>query len=99
MEAHVRVESCAEEPQLRRKADEEEDYDDNLYDSDMDVVRLDGDDVSPFIQIRSVAKKHPKTWVHYISAEEEDWDYAPAVPSPSDRRAPFDSWCCRFPIR
>uniref|UniRef100_A0A480K802 Coagulation factor VIII n=1 Tax=Sus scrofa TaxID=9823 RepID=A0A480K802_PIG len=85
MEAHVRVESCAEEPQLRRKADEEEDYDDNLYDSDMDVVRLDGDDVSPFIQIRSVAKKHPKTWVHYISAEEEDWDYAPAVPSPSDR--------------
>nr|6MF0_A Chain A, Coagulation factor VIII chimera [synthetic construct]6MF0_B Chain B, Coagulation factor VIII chimera [synthetic construct]7K66_A Chain A, Coagulation factor VIII,Coagulation factor VIII,Coagulation factor VIII,Coagulation factor VIII [synthetic construct]7KBT_A Chain A, Coagulation factor VIII,Coagulation factor VIII,Coagulation factor VIII,Coagulation factor VIII,Coagulation factor VIII [synthetic construct]8G6I_A Chain A, Coagulation factor VIII chimera from human and pig [synthet len=85
MEAHVRVESCAEEPQLRRKADEEEDYDDNLYDSDMDVVRLDGDDVSPFIQIRSVAKKHPKTWVHYIAAEEEDWDYAPLVLAPDDR--------------
>lgn len=86
MEAYVNVESCPEEPRLRMKTNEEEEYDDDdLYDSDMDVVRFDGDNSSPFIQIRSVAKKHPKTWVHYIAAEEEDWDYAPLVSTPSDK--------------
>ncbi|XP_070359419.1 coagulation factor VIII isoform X3 [Equus asinus] len=86
MEAYVKVDSCPEEPQLRMKNSEEaEDYDDDLYDSDMDVVRFDGDNSPPFIQIRSVAKKHPKTWVHYIAAEEEDWDYAPSVLTPNDR--------------
>uniref|UniRef100_A0A8C3CYB7 Plastocyanin-like domain-containing protein n=1 Tax=Cairina moschata TaxID=8855 RepID=A0A8C3CYB7_CAIMO len=29
------------------------------------------------IQVRSFAKKDPKTWTHYIAAEEMDWDYAP----------------------
>ncbi|XP_045328152.1 coagulation factor VIII isoform X1 [Leopardus geoffroyi] len=86
MEAYVKVDSCPEEPQLRMKTNEkEEDYDDDLYDSDMDMVRFDGDSPSPFIQIRSVAKKHPKTWIHYIAAEEEDWDYAPSAPTPIDR--------------
>ncbi|XP_058391037.1 coagulation factor VIII [Diceros bicornis minor] len=85
MEAYVKVDSCPEEPQLRMKNNEEEDYDDDLYDSDMDVVRFDGDNSPPLIQIRSVAKKHPKTWVHYIAAEEEDWDYAPSVLTPNDR--------------
>lgn len=86
MEAYVKVESCPEEPRLRMKTNEEEEYDDDdLYDSDMDVVRFDGDNSSPFIQIRSVAKKHPKTWVHYIAAEEEDWDYAPLVSTASDK--------------
>ncbi|XP_027992232.2 coagulation factor VIII isoform X1 [Eptesicus fuscus] len=85
MEAYVKVESCPEEPQLRKKNNEKEEYDDNdLYDSDMDIVRFDDDDSSPSFQIRSVAKKHPKTWVHYIAAEEEDWDYAPSVPTPND---------------
>uniref|UniRef100_A0A452URJ8 Coagulation factor VIII n=1 Tax=Ursus maritimus TaxID=29073 RepID=A0A452URJ8_URSMA len=86
MEAYVKVDSCPEEPQLRMKNNEEdEDYDDDLYDSDMDVVNFDDDNSSPFIQIRSVAKKHPKTWVHYIAAEEEDWDYAPSGPNANDR--------------
>nr|XP_042124833.1 coagulation factor VIII isoform X2 [Peromyscus maniculatus bairdii] len=78
MEAYVKVDSCPEEPQWQKKNNEEmEDYDDDL-DSEMDMFILD-DDNSPFIQIRSVAKKYPKTWIHYISAEEEDWDYAPSV--------------------
>lgn len=86
MEAYVKVESCPEEPQLRKKNNEEEEYDeDDLYDSDMDIVSVDSDDSSPFIQMRSVAKKHPKTWVHYIAAEEEDWDYAPSVSTPSNK--------------
>ncbi|XP_034505543.1 coagulation factor VIII isoform X3 [Ailuropoda melanoleuca] len=85
MEAYVKVDSCPEEPQLRMKNNEDEDYDDDLYDSDMDVVSFDDDNSSPFIQIRSVAKKHPKTWVHYIAAEEEDWDYAPSGPTANDR--------------
>ncbi|XP_036271624.1 coagulation factor VIII isoform X1 [Pipistrellus kuhlii] len=88
MEAYVKVESCPEEPQLRTKNIEKEEYDDDddddLYDSDMDIISFDDDDPSPFIQIRSVAKKHPKTWVHYIAAEEEDWDYAPSVSTPND---------------
>ncbi|XP_058297352.1 coagulation factor VIII [Hylobates moloch] len=86
MEAYVKVDSCPEEPQLRMKNNEEaEDYDDDLTDSEMDVVRFDDDNSPSFIQIRSVAKKHPKTWVHYIAAEEEDWDYAPSVLAPDDR--------------
>ncbi|KAM6143151.1 coagulation factor VIII isoform 3-T3 [Erethizon dorsatum] len=85
MEAYVKVDSCLEEPQLRMKKDEEEDYDDgDDLDSEMDVFRF-GDDYSPFIQIRSAAKKHPKTWIHYIAAEEEDWDYAPLVRTSDDR--------------
>ncbi|TKC34741.1 hypothetical protein EI555_006308 [Monodon monoceros] len=85
MEAYVTVDSCPEEPRKWMKSNEEEDYDD-FYDSDMDVVRFDGDSAPPFIQIRSVAKKHPKTWVHYIAAEEDDWDYAPSVLTSNDRQ-------------
>ncbi|XP_051035371.1 coagulation factor VIII, partial [Phodopus roborovskii] len=84
MEAYVKVDSCPEEPQLQKKKNEEmEDYDDDDLDSEMDMFVLD-DDNSPFIQIRSVAKKYPKTWIHYISAEEEDWDYAPSVLTSDD---------------
>ncbi|XP_013365450.1 PREDICTED: coagulation factor VIII isoform X3 [Chinchilla lanigera] len=87
MEAYVKVDSCSEEPQLRMKKDEEEeDYDDDDLDSEMDVFRFD-DNYSPFIQIRSAAKKHPKTWIHYIAAEEEDWDYAPSVLTSDDSRS------------
>nr|XP_035943162.1 coagulation factor VIII-like [Halichoerus grypus] len=85
MEAYVKVDSCPEEPQVRMKNNEEEEDYGDLYDSDMDVVSFGDDNSSPFIQIRSVAKKHPKTWVHYIAAEEEDWDYAPSGPTPNDR--------------
>ncbi|XP_008590687.1 PREDICTED: coagulation factor VIII-like [Galeopterus variegatus] len=84
MEAYVKVDTCPEEAQLRMKNNEdEEDYDD-LDDSDMDVLKFDDDNSPSFLQIRSVAKKHPKTWVHYIAAEEQDWDYAPSVLAPSD---------------
>ncbi|XP_050997639.1 coagulation factor VIII isoform X1 [Acomys russatus] len=83
MEAYVKVDSCPEEPQWQKKNNEEvEDYDDD-FDSEMDVFTLDYDS-SPFIQIRSVAKKYPKTWIHYISAEEEDWDYAPSALTSDD---------------
>ena len=45
MEAYVKVDSCPEEPRLWMKNNQEEDYDDGLDDSDMDVVRFDGDSV------------------------------------------------------
>ncbi|KAL1766963.1 coagulation factor VIII isoform X5, partial [Sigmodon hispidus] len=83
MEAYVKVDSCPKEPQWQKKSNEEmEDYDDDL-DSEIDMFTLD-DGNSPFIQIRSVAKKYPKTWIHYISAEEEDWDYAPSILTSDD---------------
>ncbi|XP_004606640.3 coagulation factor VIII isoform X1 [Sorex araneus] len=86
MEAYVSVESCPEEPQVRKnKNEEEEDYDDDLDDDDLDVISFDGDQAPSFLQVRSVAKKHPKTWIHYIAAEEGDWDYAPSTVTPSDR--------------
>nr|ACO95359.1 coagulation factor VIII isoform a precursor (predicted) [Dasypus novemcinctus] len=86
MEAYVKVDSCPEEPQVRMKNnEEEEDYDDDLYDPDMDMLRFDDDNSPSFIPIRSVAKKHPKTWVHFIAAEEEVWDYAPATLTPTDK--------------
>ncbi|XP_053435824.1 coagulation factor VIII isoform X1 [Nycticebus coucang] len=86
MEAYVKVHSCPEEPQLRMKNnEEEEDYDNDFDDAEMDVLRFDDDNSPSFIHIRSVAKKHPKTWVHYIAAQEEDWDYAPSVLTPDDR--------------
>ncbi|XP_019571636.2 coagulation factor VIII [Rhinolophus sinicus] len=84
MEAYVKVDSCPEEPQLRMKNMEDDDYYEDPYDSDMDIVTLDDDYSPPFLQIRSVAKKHPKTWVHYIAAEEDDWEYAPSGPTSSD---------------
>ncbi|XP_069922425.1 coagulation factor VIII isoform X1 [Oryctolagus cuniculus] len=86
MEAYIKVDKCPEEPQLRMKNHEEEEYyDDDVKDSEMDVFRFDDDNSASYIQIRSVAKKHPKTWIHYIAAEEEDWDYAPSVATPDDR--------------
>ncbi|XP_054428211.1 coagulation factor VIII [Pteronotus mesoamericanus] len=87
MEAYLKVDSCPEEPQVRMKNNKKEEYyddDDDLYDSDMDVIRFDDDNSPPF-QTRSFAKKHPKTWVHYIAAEEEDWDYAPSVPTSNNK--------------
>lgn len=89
MEAYVQVESCPEKPQVRKSnPKEEDDYDDDLEDDDLDVVRFDDYQAPQFLQMRSVAKKHPKTWVHYIAVEEEDWDYAPSVIAPNDRYPP-----------
>ncbi|XP_038952685.1 coagulation factor VIII isoform X4 [Rattus norvegicus] len=82
MEAYVQVDNCPEAPQGQGKRDEDtEDYDD--LDSEMDVFTWDPD-AAPFVQVRSAAKRHPKTWVHYIAAEEGDWDYAPAAATLED---------------
>uniref|UniRef100_A0A8D2HBW2 Coagulation factor VIII n=1 Tax=Urocitellus parryii TaxID=9999 RepID=A0A8D2HBW2_UROPR len=84
MEAYIKVDSCPEEPELRMKNNKEEEEYDEYLDSEMDVFRFDDANSSSLIQIRSVAKKHPKTWIHYIAAEEEDWDYAPSVLTSND---------------
>uniref|UniRef100_A0A8C5YJ26 Coagulation factor VIII n=1 Tax=Marmota marmota marmota TaxID=9994 RepID=A0A8C5YJ26_MARMA len=84
MEAYIKVDSCPEEPELRMKNTKEEEEYDEYLDSEMDVFRFDDANSSSLIQIRSVAKKHPKTWIHYIAAEEEDWDYAPSVLTSND---------------
>ncbi|XP_068919849.1 coagulation factor VIII [Petaurus breviceps papuanus] len=77
MEAYVHVEACPEEPQVQRESTSEAYYDD--YEQDTEVFLLADASDSPFLQARSVAKKHPKAWLHYIGVQEADWDYAPAA--------------------
>uniref|UniRef100_A0A5F8H5H6 F5/8 type C domain-containing protein n=1 Tax=Monodelphis domestica TaxID=13616 RepID=A0A5F8H5H6_MONDO len=81
MEASVHVEACPEEPQVRMHKDPEAYYDD--YEEDTQVFLMagggGGGGTSSFLQARSVAKKHPKAWFHYIAVQEVDWDYAPAA--------------------
>uniref|UniRef100_A0A4X2LUZ1 Coagulation factor VIII n=1 Tax=Vombatus ursinus TaxID=29139 RepID=A0A4X2LUZ1_VOMUR len=76
MEAYVHVEACPEEPLVQRESISEDYYDD--YEQDTEVFLLADASDSPFLQARSVAKKHPKAWFHYIAVQEVDWDYAPA---------------------
>ncbi|XP_036596430.1 coagulation factor VIII isoform X2 [Trichosurus vulpecula] len=77
MEAYVHVEACPAEPQVQRESPSEAYYDD--YEQDTEVFLLADASDSPFLQARSVAKKHPKAWLHYIAVQEADWDYAPAA--------------------
>uniref|UniRef100_G3VBW3 F5/8 type C domain-containing protein n=1 Tax=Sarcophilus harrisii TaxID=9305 RepID=G3VBW3_SARHA len=79
MEAYVHVETCPEEPQLKMEKESGIYYDD--YEQDTEVFLLPEAGDSPFLQARSVAKKHPKAWFHYIAVQEADWDYAPASPA------------------
>ncbi|XP_074064307.1 coagulation factor VIII isoform X2 [Macrotis lagotis] len=85
MEAYIHVKSCTpEEPQVKMEKVPEGDYDD--YDEDTEVFLLADANDSTFLQARSVAKKYPKAWFHYIAVQEADWDYAPATLSgPSAR--------------
>ncbi|XP_043830682.1 coagulation factor VIII [Dromiciops gliroides] len=90
MEAYVHVEACPEKPQLRMQKDPEVYYDN--YEEDTEVFLLADASDSSFLQARSVAKKHPKAWLHYIAVQEADWDYAPAVsadPSASDSKSSY----------
>ncbi|TRY93962.1 hypothetical protein DNTS_021117 [Danionella cerebrum] len=48
---------------------EDEEDEDNMF----NIIYKAGDPVSV---LRTSAKGQPKVWVHYISAEEMDWDYA-----------------------
>uniref|UniRef100_F6R1R0 F5/8 type C domain-containing protein n=1 Tax=Monodelphis domestica TaxID=13616 RepID=F6R1R0_MONDO len=87
MEASVHVEACPEEPQVRMHKDPEAYYDD--YEEDTQVFLMagggGGGGTSSFLQARSVAKKHPKAWFHYIAVQEVDWDYAPVLGSSKNR--------------
>ncbi|XP_075394710.1 coagulation factor VIII [Tenrec ecaudatus] len=85
MEAYIKVDSCLENPQVRKKLKEEDSSEDYFYESDMEVLSFDDGISSPYIHMRSFAKKYPKTWIHYLAAEEEEWDYAPAAPHSTDR--------------
>ncbi|KAM8964852.1 coagulation factor VIII-like isoform 1-T1 [Sarcophilus harrisii] len=84
MEAYVHVETCPEEPQLKMEKESGIYYDD--YEQDTEVFLLPEAGDSPFLQARSVAKKHPKAWFHYIAVQEADWDYAPASPAEPSAR-------------
>ncbi|XP_051824853.1 coagulation factor VIII isoform X2 [Antechinus flavipes] len=88
MEAYVHVETCPEKPLLRMEKESGIYYDD--YEQDTEVFLLPEAGDSPFLQARSVAKKHPKAWFHYIAVQEADWDYAPATlaePSARDSKS------------
>ncbi|XP_009305924.2 coagulation factor VIII [Danio rerio] len=77
MNAFFTVENCPEPAPLplpdkrnvkHTNDDEEEDDEDNMF----SVVFKQG---GPISVLRSSAKGRPKVWLHYISAEETDWDY------------------------
>ncbi|EMP39132.1 Coagulation factor VIII, partial [Chelonia mydas] len=88
MEAYISVEVCLEEPKMKMRLAidaPEEDYYDDSYDLDNTVIMFDESDSSPSIGARAFAKQEPVTWIHYIAAEEVDWDYAPIMPTYLDR--------------
>lgn len=82
MEALVSVEQCPEERLLKmgQLSDEPEEVDDPGEEEEEEE-----EEAYHVIQVRSFAKKDPKTWTHYIAAEEMDWDYAPMKPASLDR--------------
>uniref|UniRef100_A0A8C8SY55 Coagulation factor VIII n=1 Tax=Pelusios castaneus TaxID=367368 RepID=A0A8C8SY55_9SAUR len=57
----------------------DEEYYDDSYNLDSTVITFDESDSSPSIHVRSFAKQEPVTWLHYIAAEEVEWDYAPTT--------------------
>uniref|UniRef100_A0A671RSP7 Coagulation factor VIII-like n=1 Tax=Sinocyclocheilus anshuiensis TaxID=1608454 RepID=A0A671RSP7_9TELE len=86
MNAFFTVDNCPEPvvapiPDKRnviRDDDEEEEDEDNM----ISIVFKQGGPVSV---LRSSAKGRPKVWVHYIAAEEMDWDYSSQS---GDRKGP-----------
>lgn len=82
MNAQFTVEDCPEAAQISKKSNfiQSDDYE---YDISLEGL------VSPILinsglTPRSAVKLKPKTWVHYIAAEEIVWDYAPEL-SEADR--------------
>uniref|UniRef100_A0A671RSY3 Coagulation factor VIII-like n=1 Tax=Sinocyclocheilus anshuiensis TaxID=1608454 RepID=A0A671RSY3_9TELE len=96
MNAFFTVDNCPEPvvapiPDKRnviRDDDEEEEDEDNM----ISIVFKQGGPVSV---LRSSAKGRPKVWVHYIAAEEMDWDYS----SQSGDRYDFEYWFRKGPQR
>uniref|UniRef100_A0A8C8SY44 Coagulation factor VIII n=1 Tax=Pelusios castaneus TaxID=367368 RepID=A0A8C8SY44_9SAUR len=82
MEAYISVEVCPEEPKMKTRLaidGPDEEYYDDSYNLDSTVITFDESDSSPSIHVRSFAKQEPVTWLHYIAAEEVEWDYAPTT--------------------
>ncbi|KAK2890793.1 hypothetical protein Q8A67_013436 [Cirrhinus molitorella] len=75
--------------------DEDEEDEDNMF----SIVFKQGGPVSV---LRSSAKGRPKVWVHYIAAEEMDWDYSSQSgdrPSSSSSAAAASQWFRKDPQR
>ncbi|XP_072573145.1 coagulation factor VIII [Paramormyrops kingsleyae] len=86
MNAQFTVEDCPEAAQISKKSNfiQSDDYE---YDISLEGL------VSPILinsglTPRSAVKLKPKTWVHYIAAEEIVWDYAPEL-SEADRTSDY----------
>lgn len=76
MNAFFTVDNCPEPvavpiPDKRyvKNSDDDEEDEDNM----ISIVFKQG---SPVSVLRSSARGSPKVWVHYIAAEEMDWDYS-----------------------
>ncbi|XP_016403390.1 coagulation factor VIII-like, partial [Sinocyclocheilus rhinocerous] len=73
--------------------EEEEEDEDNMF----SIVFKQGGPVSV---LRSSAKGRPKVWVHYIAAEEIDWDYSSqSGDRPSSSSAAESEWFRKGPQR
>uniref|UniRef100_A0A8C1WTK2 Coagulation factor VIII, procoagulant component n=1 Tax=Cyprinus carpio TaxID=7962 RepID=A0A8C1WTK2_CYPCA len=85
MNAFFTVDNCPEPmvapiPDKRNvihAGNEDEEDEDNMF----SIVFKQGGPVSV---LRSSAKGRPKVWVHYIAAEEKDWDYSPSSSSAAE---------------
>lgn len=74
MNAFFTVDNCPDPvvapiPDKRNVIHDDEEDEDNM----ISIVFKQGGPVSV---LRSSAKGRPKVWVHYIAAEEMDWDYS-----------------------
>ncbi|XP_043913648.1 coagulation factor VIII isoform X1 [Protopterus annectens] len=84
MKANFTVQTCPEEKKMEKSADDDYEYD---YDDP------DPEDAGPSkVQVGSITFSTLRTWspkvqkwIHYIAAEEVEWDYAPKIPDYIDR--------------
>uniref|UniRef100_A0A9J8AF34 Coagulation factor VIII, procoagulant component n=1 Tax=Cyprinus carpio carpio TaxID=630221 RepID=A0A9J8AF34_CYPCA len=93
MNAFFTVDNCPDPvvapiPDKRNVIHDDEEDEDNM----ISIVFKQGGPVSV---LRSSAKGRPKVWVHYIAAEEMDWDYS----SQSGDRYDFEYWFRKGPQR
>ncbi|XP_048043912.1 coagulation factor VIII [Megalobrama amblycephala] len=100
MNAFFTVDNCPEPvavpiPDKRyvKHSDDNEEDEDNMF----SIVFKQG---SPISLLRSSAKGRPKVWVHYIAAEEMDWDYSSqSSERPSKSAAAASEWFRKGPQR
>lgn len=91
MKAVFTVEKCPEVvlPERRNaKYNDDDDYNYQYDNSIFEVVNF--EPKKPKVQVRAAGGQVPKTWHHFIAAEEFTWNYAPHLkPTDSELQSPY----------